>query len=94
MATPRGTTSTFSDCSLRAPGLATLDLDVAFEVGAVLDADARCDDVADDFAILLDLDAIAHADIADGLAVDHDFAGVDFGIQLSAASDGEPVISQ
>jgi len=72
----------------------SLDFDAALEVGAVFDAEARRGDVADHFAVLLDLDAIAHAYIADGLAVDHYFAGVDLGIQLSAASHGEPVIEQ
>ena len=72
----------------------SLDFDAALEVGAVFDAEARGGDVADHFAVFLDLDAIAHADIAHGLAVDHNFAGIDLGIQLSAASDGEPVIEQ
>ena len=87
---PRGTTSAFSDCSLRAPGLPRSISMWPLKVGAVFNADARGDDVADDFAILLDLDAIAHQQIADGFAVDDDFARVNFGMQLRAAADGEP----
>src|SRR5579871_5220226 len=64
-----------------------LDFDVALEVGALFDADARGGDVADHFAVLLDFHAIAGLQVAGDVAVDDHFARADFGIELRRAAD-------
>src|SRR6267143_7047661 len=61
-------------------GLGRVDLDTALEMGAILDANPRRGNVAGDRAIRLHVDAVARMDIADDLAVDDDFAGVNLGI--------------
>src|SRR6266849_4610118 len=56
--------------------LSGVDLDATFELRAVLDANPRGGDVADDGAITLDVDAVAGMNIADYLSVDDNFSRV------------------
>src|SRR5690348_852656 len=72
-------------------GLCRIDFDAALEVGAVFDADAGSGNIADDGAVLADIDAAAGAEIADDRAEDDDFAGFDFGIERGGRADGELV---
>src|SRR4029077_4016959 len=64
-------------------GLGRVDFDAALEVGTVFDADARGGNITNDRAIRFDVDAVTGVQIADDLAVDDYFAGVNFGIELS-----------
>ena len=85
--------SSFSLLSLNRR-VGALDLDVTLEIGAFLDADARRRNIADHLAVLLDLDAVARAEIAGGIAVDDHFARGNFGIQLGRAPHREPVAAE
>src|SRR5258707_6296330 len=67
---------------------ALVDLDGAFEIGAVFDHDARGGQVADDRAILLDFDTVLGAKIALHVPVDHHFAGNDVGGHLTSSGTG------
>src|SRR5713226_6996677 len=58
-------------------------------MGAVLDADARGGNVADDGAVLLDVDAAAGVHIADNFAVGNDVASMNFGSKLGRRADGQ-----
>jgi|SRR5277367_6018117 len=69
--------------------LGRIDFDAAFEMGAIFDADAGGGDVAGDGAVLLDVNPPAGMDVADDLAVDDDFAGVYFRIELGIRTDGK-----
>ncbi len=75
-------------------GFGRVDFDAALEVGAVLDADARRGNVSDDRAIPLDLDAAASVDVADDMARDADFAGVNFGMKMGGGAHSEFVSVQ
>ncbi len=75
-------------------GLGWVDFDAAFEVGAVFDADAGGGNVADDRAIRLDVNAVPRMDVADYLAIDDYFAGVNFGIELGCRTYRELVAAQ
>src|SRR6266478_4839858 len=68
---------------------ALVDLDGAFEIGAVFDHDARGGQVADDRAILLDFDTVLGAKIALHVTVDHHFAGNDVGGHLRGGANGQ-----
>src|SRR6267378_3552823 len=68
---------------------ALVDLDGAFEIGAVFDHDARGGQVANDRAILLDFDAVLGAKIALHVPVDHHFAGNDVGGHLRGGANGQ-----
>ena len=74
--------------------LGALDLDVSLKISAVLDADSRRRNIANHLAIPLDLDAIARAEIAGGIAVDDHFARGNFRIQIGRAPYGQPVASK
>ena len=58
-------------------------------MGAVLDADARRINVADDRAVLLDVDAAAGVHIADDFAVSDDVPRMNFGSKLGRRTDGQ-----
>ena len=75
-------------------GFCRIDFDAALEVGAVFDADAGSGDIADDGAVLADIDASASAQIADNFAENDDFAGFDFGIEQGGRADGEFVATK
>jgi hypothetical protein len=62
----------------RRRGFGRIDFDAAFEMGTVLNADARGGNVAGDGAVFLDVNAAAGMHIADDLAVSDDVAGMDF----------------
>ena len=66
-----------------------VDFDAALEMGAVLDADARGINVADDGAVLLDVDTATRVDVANDFSVGDDFASMNFGSELSRGADGE-----
>src|SRR6266478_768707 len=68
---------------------ALVDLDGAFEVGAVFDHDARGGQVADDRAIFLDFDAILGAKISLHVAVDHNLTGNDVSGHFGSGADGQ-----
>ena len=59
-----------------------VDFDAALEVGAVLNADARRGNIADDGAVLLNVDAAACVEVSDDFAVNDHFASVNFRIEL------------
>jgi len=86
---------TYFRCSESVPlaggglGFSWVDFDAALEVSAILDADARGGDIADDGAVGLDVDALAGVDIPDDFAVDDDLPGVNFRIELGLGADGE-----
>lgn len=75
-------------------GFGRVDLDAALEVRAVLDADARRGNVADDRAIFLNIDAGARLNMAHDFAVDDRFARVDFGMQLGGRAYGQFMTAQ
>jgi len=75
-------------------GLGGVDLDATLELRAILDANARGGDVADDGAIGLDVDAIARVDIADYLSVDNNLARVNLGGKLRRGSNRERMSAQ
>src|SRR5260370_34779974 len=56
-----------------------VDLDGAFEVGAVFDHDAGSGQVTIDRTVLLDFNSVLRAKVALHVAVHHDFAGNDIG---------------
>src|SRR6202007_1534452 len=66
-----------------------VDLDGTFEIGAVLNHDARGRQVADHGAILLDFDAILGAHISLHVAIDHHFTGDHVGGHLRGGANGE-----
>src|SRR5215472_222439 len=68
-----------------------VDFDAALEMGAVLDADARRINVADNGAILLDVHAATGVDVADHFAVSHHVAGMNFRFELRGGTNGELV---
>jgi len=70
-------------------GFGWVDFDAAFKLGAVLDADARGGDVADDRTVGPDVHALGGEDIADYLAVDDDGASMNFGIEDGGGTDDE-----
>ncbi len=78
----------------RGLGFGRVDLDAAFEMGAVLDADARRGNISDDRAILLDIDAAARMEITDDFAEDNHVASLNFGIELSRGANGEFVAAK
>src|SRR5882762_323344 len=70
-------------------GLGRVDLDAAFEMGAVLDADPRRGNVAADRAVLSNVHAAAGVHVAHYLAGDDHFARVNFGIELGRGADDQ-----
>ena len=66
-----------------------VDFDAALEMGAVLDADARRINVADDGAILLDVHPPTVVDIADHFAVSNHVASMNFRFELGGGANGE-----
>ena len=65
------------------------DLDSALERGAIFDADAHGGDVAVHRAFGSDVNAIAALDVASYFAHDHNFAGLDAGIDFAVAADSD-----
>src|SRR5438445_13522545 len=65
--------------------VATVNLDVAFEIGAVFDDDPSRDEVPGHRAVFLDLDAVPRPEVAVHLAVDSDFARHDLFRSLGGA---------
>jgi len=69
-----------------------LDVDASFEDSAILDADARRDDIADQLRALPDFDFVAGLDVALHLSEDDDVTGADAGLDAAGWSDGDLVI--
>src|SRR5215472_3314519 len=67
------------------------DIDAALEVGAVLNADALADHVTAERTFVTNISPIAGGHVALDLAQDHDFLGVDVGLDLPVATNGHPV---
>src|SRR5690242_349988 len=55
------------------------NIDTAFKIGAIFDADARGLDVADEFGVLADVDLVQRLDIAVNGSEHDDFARLDAG---------------
>src|SRR4051794_15897815 len=70
-------------------GLGTGDIDAAFEVGAVVDADAGGLDIADHTALVADRQLLGYFDIAAHRSEDDYFARFDVGLDLAVLADGE-----
>lgn len=70
-------------------GFGRIDFDAPFEMGAILDADARGGYVADDRAVGLNVDAVAGVEIADDFAEHDDFACMNFGSEHGSGADGK-----
>ena len=87
-APPSSTIRKLCDLACRL-GFGGVDFDATLEMGAVLDADARGINVADDGAVLLDVNTAARVDVADNFSVGDDFASMNFGSELSGGADGE-----
>src|SRR5208337_2482429 len=68
------------------------DLNSALERGAVFHADAHGGNVAVDCAFGADIHAIAALDVAIHFAHDHDFAGLNAGVDLAVAADGDSAL--
>src|SRR3989442_1240304 len=71
--------------------VAAVNLDVAFEIGAVFDDDPSRDEVPGHRAVFLDLDAVPRPEVAVHLAVDNDFARHDLFRSLGGAAYRQPV---
>src|SRR6266436_1119498 len=78
-------------CILRLSGV---DFDAALELCAILDANPRGGDVADNRAVALDVDAVTSVNIADYFSEDDNLARVNLGGELRSRPDGEPVAAQ
>ena len=74
--------------------LGGVDLDAAFELRAVLDANPRRGDVAYDGTIAFDVDAVAGVKIANHLAVHDHLARVNLGGELRRGPHGELMTAQ
>jgi hypothetical protein len=74
-------------------GLASgfLDVDAAFEEGAIFDADARRGHVAGQCSLRANIDPVGGGNIAAHLAHDDDFARGDVGGHLAVAADGDTI---
>jgi hypothetical protein len=68
-------------------GSGWVDFDAALEVGAVFDADSSTAKVTGDRAVFRNFDATPSMDIADKLATDNHFAGVNFRMELRCGAD-------
>jgi hypothetical protein len=75
-------------------GLGGVDFDATLELGAVLDANPRGGDVADDGAIALDVDAVTRVNIADYLSEHDNLACVNLGSELRRGADSELMAAQ
>ncbi len=75
-------------------GFGWVDLDAAFEMGAVLDADSRRGNIAGDRAVLSNVHAAACMDVPDHFAGDDHFACVNFGIELGGGADDQFMAAQ
>lgn len=75
-------------------GFGWVDFNAALEVSAILDADARGGNIADDGAVFFDIDAIGGVEIADDFAENNGLAGVNFRIELGGGTDGESMAGQ
>ena len=75
-------------------GFALLNIDGALKEGAVFNNDALGDDVTVQDGRLLQLDAIAAANIAVNLAVNYDFFRIHIGANAAVRSDGEAMAAQ
>ena len=75
-------------------GFGWVDFDAALEVGAVLNADAGREDVADDGAFLLDVHTAADVNVAHDFSGDDQFAGMNFRIEMSGGADRQFVALQ
>src|SRR5262249_13084651 len=62
------------------------DIDSTFEIRAVFDADALADDVSAERTFIADFSAVAGGHISFDFAQDHDFLGVDVGLDLAVAA--------
>jgi len=71
--------------------LGRLNFRPAFEISAVLDADSSGVYIAGDRAAVLDLDAIARAQIACDPAMNNHFIGSHFGIELAGGPYRKPM---
>src|SRR4051794_15689228 len=70
-------------------GFGTDDVDAAFEVGAVVDADAGRFDVADQTALFADRDLLGDFDVAFDGAEDGDLPGLDVRLHFAVGADGD-----
>jgi hypothetical protein len=61
------------------------------KISAVFDADSACVYVAGDRAAVLDLDTVSRVKVAGDFALDDDFIGGNFGIELAGRSYREPM---
>jgi hypothetical protein len=68
-------------------GFRGIDLDAALEVGAVFDADSSAAKVTGDRAVFRNFDATPSIDIADKLARNNHFTGVNFRMELRCGAD-------
>jgi hypothetical protein len=75
-------------------GFGWVDLDAALEVCAVLDADARRENIADDGAITFDVHTATDVNVAHDFSGDHQVARMDFRIELSGGADRQSVAAQ
>src|SRR5258708_36599886 len=66
-----------------------IDLDAALKVGAVFDTDSSARNITDNGAVFCNFDASTGIDVADSLAIDNHFTGVNFRIELRRGTDGE-----
>jgi len=75
-------------------GFGWVDFDAALEVGAVLNADAGREDIADDGAFLLDVHTAADVNVAHDFPGDNQFAGMNFRLEMSRGADRQFVAMQ
>lgn len=71
--------------------VATVNLDLAIEAGAVFNVNPGRSEVTSDRAVFLDLDAVPRPEVAVHLAVDNDFARHDLFRSLGGAAYRQPV---
>src|SRR5215471_886993 len=72
-------------------GAGLADVDSAFEVRSVFNADALADNIAAERAFIANLGPVAGRHVAFNLAQDDDFSGVDVGLDLAVAPHGHTV---
>ena len=70
-------------------GSRRVNFDSALKMSAIFNADASASNVTSDGALFRDFDAAPGMDVADNLAVDKHFAGVDFRLELGRRADGQ-----
>src|SRR5258708_27751479 len=66
-----------------------IDLDAALKVGAVFDTDSSARNITDNGAVFCNFAASTGIAVADSLAIDNPFTGVNFRIELRRGTDGE-----